>query len=188
MPEITKTYPEPARHAASSPPPNLAFSLNFTCTEPRRTVFPIPDLAVESDPASSSSRSSSTCLPEEDITSTNGATAEKRKEKKKNKVKQAVVVPDDAEDAHPSVLCISRNKHWRYISSYHGPWLQLPVEVLESLDVLNITPSPCVFRSVAGIRMLVDETFELSVRGSSGLSAAALGSTRSGGSPVNNSP
>ncbi|EJU02673.1 hypothetical protein DACRYDRAFT_115693 [Dacryopinax primogenitus] len=33
----------------------------------------------------------------------------------------------------PPVLCISRNKHWRYISSYHGPWLQLPVEVLESL-------------------------------------------------------
>ena len=63
--------------------------------------------------------------------------------------------------ARPSVLCISRNKHWRYISSYHvrfdvsfrrslfsrrflisqGPWLQLPLELLESLLVLNLDPA-----------------------------------------------
>src|SRR5947207_1460975 len=34
-------------------------------------------------------------------------------------------------------LSISRNKHWKYISSYHGPWLQLPLELLESLYVFN---------------------------------------------------
>ncbi|KAI5118260.1 hypothetical protein M0805_008194 [Coniferiporia weirii] len=40
----------------------------------------------------------------------------------------------------PAVLCISRNKHWKYISSYHGPWLQLPLELLESLLILNLDP------------------------------------------------
>ncbi|EJC98607.1 uncharacterized protein FOMMEDRAFT_170860 [Fomitiporia mediterranea MF3/22] len=166
-----------------------------------------------------------------------------------------------------SVLCISRNKHWKYISSYHGPWLQLPVELLESLLALNLDPTtisndtrptspsswdvpppsstsqqqrrltgfsrlcdrssnsllslpsstsssysynynhcsrpvsptraslalpqpspsligkaapppvdPGVFRSVINIRRLIDEAAELSVRASSGLSAAALGS------------
>ncbi|KAI0310943.1 hypothetical protein OF83DRAFT_1278772 [Amylostereum chailletii] len=229
------------------------------------TAEPAPDLAVEADPASSSSRSSSPPAPAEDTTPTHGATAQKKKKKKKPKkpkAKQAVVVPDDEEDARPPVLCISRNKHWRYISSYHGPWLQLPVELLESLLVLNMDPAtmqvpetrsstafstdafstdayakpyprmrdrgfasvsdhsppdsphstfasipsypplptpqpghatpppidPGVFRSVAGIRKLIDEASELSVRASSGLSAAALGSMRSGGSPVNNSP
>ncbi|KZT02030.1 uncharacterized protein LAESUDRAFT_685815 [Laetiporus sulphureus 93-53] len=48
------------------------------------------------------------------------------------------------------MLCISRNKHWRYISSYHGPWLQLPVELLESLLVLNLDP---VTLSSPGIRL-----------------------------------
>nr|VWP01432.1 CifA [Ganoderma boninense] len=168
---------------------------------------------------------------------------------------------NDEERDRPPVLCISRNKHWRYISSYHGPWLQLPLELLESLLVLNLDPAtlsaadaklppltshsnssytngyghshnhlnghshahqkqrdrgfasladysppdsprnsfaalpppapfpspppgkatpppidPGVFRSVTHIRRLIDEAAELSVRASSGLSAAALGS------------
>lgn len=134
-----------------------------------------------------------------------------------------------------------------------GPWLQLPVELLESLLVLNLDPAtlsaaetrlpplpsptssiptprtrdrgfasigdhsppdspqgafaalpppppfpppkpgkatpppidPGVFRSVTNIRRLIDEASELSVRASSGLSAAALGSLRTG---ANNSP
>ena len=41
---------------------------------------------------------------------------------------------------------------------------------------------PGVFRSVTSIRRLIDEAAELSVRASSGLSAAALGSMRNGGS------
>ncbi|KAL5494672.1 hypothetical protein ACEPAI_133 [Sanghuangporus weigelae] len=40
-----------------------------------------------------------------------------------------------------NILCISRNKHWKYISSYHGPWLQLPLELLESLLILNLDPA-----------------------------------------------
>ncbi len=46
---------------------------------------------------------------------------------------------------------------------------------------------PGVFRSVTHIRRLIDEASELSVRASSGLSAAALGSMR-GGSGYNQSP
>lgn len=46
---------------------------------------------------------------------------------------------------------------------------------------------PGVFRSVRNIRRLIDEAAELSVRASSGLSAAELGSMRSGSS-LNNSP
>jgi len=47
---------------------------------------------------------------------------------------------------------------------------------------------PGVFRSVASIRRLIDEASELSVRASSGLSAVALGSLRSGGGGLGNSP
>ncbi|KIK45469.1 hypothetical protein CY34DRAFT_529492 [Suillus luteus UH-Slu-Lm8-n1] len=197
--------------------------------------------------------------------------SQKKKKKKKPKkpkthetidppVKSRVAPSPDLERA--SVLCISRNKHWKYISSYHGPWLQLPLELLESLLVLNLDPAtlsssetqlpaltyssqaslggtqsrptprlrdrdrilyslkdntppespgntftilptpynptsqsvafplpapgkatpppidPGVFRNVATIRRLIDEASELSVRASSGLSAAALGSMR----------
>ncbi|KAJ7903439.1 hypothetical protein B0H14DRAFT_3103527 [Mycena olivaceomarginata] len=177
---------------------------------------------------------------------------------------------DDAA-GRPPVLCISRNKHWRYISSYHGPWLQLPLELLESLLTLNLDPAtlaapeprspllppsvstgssfpsnkrngihphnhtfpdlsppdsprapslsasvafstptssgnlpplfpvpepgkptpppidPGVFRNVTSIRRLIDEAAELSVRASSGLSAAELNMMRSS-SPSMNSP
>ncbi|KAM0748296.1 hypothetical protein T439DRAFT_317006 [Meredithblackwellia eburnea MCA 4105] len=148
------------------------------------------------------------------------------------------------------VLKISRNKHMKYISSYHGPWLQLPHEVLDSLLQVNCDPQalpavrglldsprfsrspfysshnsssssssrfksitatsdaylgsnpnlnfndddpllnaasaegdrrlpppidPAVFRGIAEIRRLVDESSDLSVRAASGLSSAALG-------------
>ncbi|KAG1742763.1 uncharacterized protein EDB91DRAFT_1037121, partial [Suillus paluster] len=204
--------------------------------------------------------------------------SQKKKKKKKSKKpkthdttdpppgKSRVTPSPDSERA--SVLCISRNKHWKYISSYHGPWLQLPLELLESLLALNIDPAtmstsetqlptlayasqvsvgntqsrlsprprdrdrvvyslkdnippespgntfttlstpyiptsqsvafplpapgkatpppidPGVFRNVAAIRRLIDEASELSVRASSGFSAAALGSMRT----TNNNP
>ncbi|KAF8554353.1 hypothetical protein OG21DRAFT_1412750 [Imleria badia] len=192
--------------------------------------------------------------------------ADQKKRKKKKKTNKAT--PNDSPPGkptlhaeRPSVLCISRNKHWKYISSYHGPWLQLPLELLESLLVLNTDPAalssakphsqtlhssrtahstlharalprprevdrglhtlsdhtppdsphrnfnplpspyttistppllpipgkptpppidPGVFRNVATIRCLIDEAAELSVRASSGLSSAALGSMRGG--------
>ncbi|KAH7886286.1 hypothetical protein F5I97DRAFT_1937169 [Phlebopus sp. FC_14] len=84
-----------------------------------------------------------------DLTDPASQTARKKKKKKKAKkpasdapgvtpVKPVGNMPDSE---RASVLCISRNKHWRYISSYHGPWLQLPLELLESLLNLNLDPA-----------------------------------------------
>ncbi|KAK0252367.1 hypothetical protein LTR91_024762 [Friedmanniomyces endolithicus] len=76
----------------------------------------------------------------------------------------------------PSSLIICRNKHWRYISSFHGPWLQLPPEILESLAHQNYTMpaprlvDPAVFYDVVNIRKAVDEAAQDSVRASTGVS------------------
>jgi hypothetical protein len=48
----------------------------------------------------------------------------KRKPKKSVKAKEAAALAaktkaNDVDLNRPPVLCISRNKHWRYISSYH---------------------------------------------------------------------
>jgi len=49
----------------------------------------------------------------------------KKKKSKKTKAEEAVgsvgtsKTRVDDSGVHPQVLCISRNKHWRYISSYH---------------------------------------------------------------------
>ncbi|OSD01231.1 hypothetical protein PYCCODRAFT_1478734 [Trametes coccinea BRFM310] len=210
-------------------------------------------------PSTHTSRSSSP-TPEQSTIAAVGAPeagANHSKKKKKKKAKKGTKPKDalgkaangqDEDRDRPPVLCISRNKHWRYISSYHGPWLQLPLELLDSLLLLNLNPStlhagdtrlpslpaitttpstkhrdsgfasladysppdsprntftalppphsplppprpgkatpppidPGVFRSVTHIRRLIDEASELSVRASSGLSAAALGSMRGG--------
>ncbi|KAK3306488.1 uncharacterized protein B0T15DRAFT_142482 [Chaetomium strumarium] len=77
------------------------------------------------------------------------------------------------------VLVICRNKHWRYISSFHGPWLQLPPEILETIANANYnTPrprpiDPAVFFDLVKIRRLVDEATNLAVRAASGV--ASLG-------------
>ncbi|KZT73437.1 hypothetical protein DAEQUDRAFT_703895 [Daedalea quercina L-15889] len=204
------------------------------------------------------SNSSGSVSPEPVLEDPHSQQQQKKKKKKKSKKSKAketngAVKARAADDERPPVLCISRNKHWRYISSYHGPWLQLPLELLESLLVLNLDPAtlsaaetrlpslpsptssvpnprprargfaslgdhsppdspesaftslpppppfpppkpgkatpppidPGVFRSVTNIRRLIDEASELSVRASSGLSAAALGSLRAG---ANSSP
>ncbi|EKG16707.1 hypothetical protein MPH_06048 [Macrophomina phaseolina MS6] len=81
-----------------------------------------------------------------------------------------------------SALIICRNKHWRYISSFHGPWLQLPPEILESLAHSNYQAPrprpihPAVFYDLVNIRKAVDEATNLAVRATSGLTSAALSS------------
>ncbi|KAK2626564.1 hypothetical protein QTJ16_003739 [Diplocarpon rosae] len=79
-----------------------------------------------------------------------------------------------------SALIICRNKHWRYISSFHGPWLQLPPEVLESLANNNYNLprprpiDPAVFFDLLKIRQLVDDATNLAVRAASGVTSSSL--------------
>ncbi|KAF9069351.1 hypothetical protein BDP27DRAFT_1421134 [Rhodocollybia butyracea] len=87
--------------------------------------------------------------PDGDSIEADTSAPHKKKKKKKPKKSAAAKAKEAAAkkataaaDAdRPPVLCISRNKHWRYISSYHGPWLQLPLELLESLFALNLDPA-----------------------------------------------
>ncbi|KAI1770285.1 hypothetical protein F4818DRAFT_271700 [Hypoxylon cercidicola] len=87
-----------------------------------------------------------------------------------------------------SALVICRNKHWRYISSFHGPWLQLPLEVLETLANANYymplprPVDPAVFYDLVKIRKLVDESTDLAVRAANGVASKAMSNSLAGGS------
>ncbi|CAJ2513059.1 Uu.00g011780.m01.CDS01 [Anthostomella pinea] len=87
----------------------------------------------------------------------------------------------------PSALVICRNKHWRYISSFHGPWLQLPVEVLETLANANYymplprPVEPAVFYDLLKIRQLVDGATDLAVRAANGVASSAMSNSLNGG-------
>ncbi|CAO2654995.1 Nn.00g117280.m01.CDS01 [Neocucurbitaria sp. VM-36] len=95
-----------------------------------------------------------------------------------------------AHEPSTSALIICRNKHWRYISSFHGPWLQLPPEVLESLAHSNyLSPrphpiDPAVFYDLVKIRKAVDEATNLAVRATSGLTSAALSNSLNAGNSM----
>ena len=75
-----------------------------------------------------------------------------------------------------TVLC----RHWRYISAFHGPWLQLPHEILETLAHSNfISPrprqtDPSVLFDLLKVRKLVDEAADLAVRAQNGTASSAL--------------
>ncbi|KAK5958888.1 hypothetical protein OHC33_000732 [Knufia fluminis] len=92
---------------------------------------------------------------------------------------QANPVPPPAQP-QPPTLVICRNKHWRYISSYHGPWLNLPPEVLETLAHSNYySPKPqpidpAVFFDLVRIRRLIDDATSLAVRAANGTTAFSL--------------
>ncbi|EXK48030.1 hypothetical protein FOXG_00476 [Fusarium oxysporum f. sp. lycopersici 4287] len=83
-------------------------------------------------------------------------------------------------------LNICRNKHWRYISSFHGPWLQMPIEILETIANINYnTPRPCpidpaVLYDLLKIRRLVDEATNLAVRAASDIASPVLTNVHGG--------
>ncbi|KAH8808240.1 hypothetical protein F5884DRAFT_732455 [Xylogone sp. PMI_703] len=89
---------------------------------------------------------------------------------------------DESKPPHLSTssLIICRNKHWRYISSFHGPWLQLPADVLESLANNNYylprprPIDPAVFFDLLKIRKLVDDATNLAVRATNGITSSSL--------------
>ncbi|KAI1142451.1 hypothetical protein F5Y05DRAFT_409597 [Hypoxylon sp. FL0543] len=101
-----------------------------------------------------------------------------------NKKKPASPAP---QSSPASALVICRNKHWRYISSFHGPWLQLPLEVLETLANANYymplprPVDPAVFYDLVKIRQLVDGATDLAVRAANGVASSALNNSLAGG-------
>ena len=86
-----------------------------------------------------------------------------------------------------SALIICRNKHWKYISSYHGPWLQLPPEILESLAYSNYASprprpiDPAVFFDLVKVRRLVEDATDLAVRASNGTTSSSLSNSLNAG-------
>ncbi|KAM0250353.1 hypothetical protein ACHAQJ_008660 [Trichoderma viride] len=96
-------------------------------------------------------------------------------------------IPNAAQTtAAPSSLAICRNKHWRYISSYHGPWLQMPYELLETIANINYnTPLPrpidaASFFDLVKVRRLVDEATNLAVRAASDIASPTLTNVNGG--------
>ncbi|PNY26345.1 Uncharacterized protein TCAP_03726 [Tolypocladium capitatum] len=103
--------------------------------------------------------------------------------------KKTIKAPKEASPApSSSSLIICRNKHWRYISSFHGAWLQMPIEILETIANINYnTPrprpvDPAVLFDIIKIRKNVDEASELAVRAASDVVSSTLSSI-SGGMP-----
>ncbi|KND94908.1 hypothetical protein TOPH_00059 [Tolypocladium ophioglossoides CBS 100239] len=97
--------------------------------------------------------------------------------------KEASLAPSSS-----SSLIICRNKHWRHISSFHGAWLQMPIEILETIANINYnTPrprpvDPAVLFDIIKIRKNVDEASDLAVRAASDIASSTLSSV-SGGLP-----
>ncbi|KAL6902702.1 hypothetical protein GGI43DRAFT_382881 [Trichoderma evansii] len=91
-----------------------------------------------------------------------------------------------ADAAQSTGLAICRNKHWRYISSYHGPWLQMPYEILETIANINYnTPLPrpldaASFFDLVKVRRLVDEATNLAVRAASDIASPTLTNVNGG--------
>ncbi|KAI1377622.1 hypothetical protein F4677DRAFT_42778 [Hypoxylon crocopeplum] len=102
-----------------------------------------------------------------------------------NKKKTTPPAPQPSPSSSALVIC--RNKHWRYISSFHGPWLQLPLEVLVTLANANYymplprPVDPAVFYDLVKIRQLVDGATDLAVRAANGVASSALSNSLAGG-------
>lgn len=85
-----------------------------------------------------------------------------------------------------------QTRHWRYISSYHGPWLQLPPEVLQNLAYSNYySPrpqpiDPAVFFDLVKIRILIEDATSLAVRAANGTTSASLSNSLNAGNGILN--
>lgn len=79
---------------------------------------------------------------------------------------------------------------WIDISSFHGPWLQLPPEVLESLAYSNYDSprprpiDPAVFFDLVNVRRLVEEATDLAVRAANGTTSSALSNSLNAGNGI----
>lgn len=72
------------------------------------------------------------------------------------------------------------HRHWRHISAFHGPWLQMPFDMLELLANINYqTPrprptDPAIFFDLIKIHRLVDEATNLAVKAASDMASPTL--------------
>ena len=76
------------------------------------------------------------------------------------------------------------------ISSFHGPWLQLPPEVLETLAFSNYDSprprpiDPAVFFDLVKVRRLVEEATDIAVRAANGTTSSTLSSSLGGANGI----
>ncbi|KAF4991145.1 hypothetical protein FGRMN_8013 [Fusarium graminum] len=134
------------------------------------------------EPSSSEGAASQTTTQPSSTATANGGST-----KKSNKSKE---LKKSSSASSPQILNISRNKHWRYISAFHGAWLQMPIEVLEV--IVNVdwnTPrprpiDPAVLFDLLKIRRLVEEATNLTVRAASDIASPLLTNVH-GGLPGN---
>ncbi|KAK6514378.1 hypothetical protein TWF506_008774 [Arthrobotrys conoides] len=171
--------------ASTNPPPSLASHSNkvdiMTSADPEPTKkskkkksSKKPQLNGIDTSSNNDSKSTTTATTTTTSASTSAAT--------NGKIPQSPAMSSTSsksKDGNAGSLIICRNKHWRYISSFHGPWLQLPPEVLESLAYHNWgTPrphpiDPAVFFDIVKIRRLVDEATTISVRAAAGVASSS---------------
>jgi hypothetical protein len=84
------------------------------------------EISTPVTPLTHSGRTSPTSIDAKASDVTEPTTHKKKKKKKSKKsgkakelASQTVAQAEPESESRPPVLCISRNKHWRYISSYH---------------------------------------------------------------------
>ncbi|KAG5919361.1 hypothetical protein E4U42_006540 [Claviceps africana] len=79
-----------------------------------------------------------------------------------------------------ATLTITRNKHWSFISSFHGTWINLPPEILQIVANLNYsTPrprplDPAVVFDVLKVRRNVDEATAFAVGAANDVASSTL--------------
>lgn len=77
-------------------------------------------------------------------------------------------------------------RHWRHISSFHGAWLQMPTEILETIANINYNTQrprpidPAILFDLIKIRKNVDEAADLAVRAASDIASLTLSSVNGG--------
>ena len=111
--------------SAVNPPITLTLMANITIEDVSTDIFQDVEQVPSISPSPTNSTVSASLdtalsLVEEDATVTQKK-KKKKKPKKRSKAKPEANTKPPIEDDEPSplVLRISRNKHWRYISSYH---------------------------------------------------------------------
>ena len=118
----------------SSSPSSRCTAMSASLTLPEDPC-PQLDPAMHMDtPPTPVSNSSGSLSPEPGLEDPISQQQQKKKKKKKTKKPKAKGAPTanarTTDDERPPVLCISRNKHWRYISSYHVRVSSIPIEAL----------------------------------------------------------